>query len=80
MQAIPVGAADFWVDRLNAHGIAAAKGSRFGLTRVMFAHPCGIPHELVENPDDTRAPIVNEARGIGPQVAIRGIYGRARSR
>ena len=64
MQAIPVGAADFWVDRLNEHGIPATKGDRFGLTRVMFAHPCGIPHELVENPDDTRAPIVNEAQGI----------------
>lgn len=75
MQTIPVGAADFWVDRLNAAGIPAAKGSRFGLTRVLFTHPCGIPHELVENPDDTRAPIVNAAQGIGPQVAIRGIYG-----
>lgn len=75
MQAIPVGAADFWVDRLNKHGIPAAKGERFGLTRVMFAHPCGIPHELVENPDDPRAPIVNEAQGTTAQVAIKGIYG-----
>jgi glyoxalase family protein len=77
MQAIPAGSADFWVDRLNRHGIPATKGERFGLTRVMFAHPCGIPHELVENPDDRRAPIVNEAHGIGPQVAIKGIYGGA---
>ena len=75
IQAIPVGAADFWVDRLNKHGIPAAKGERFGLTRVMFAHPCGIPHELVENPDDPRAPIVNEAQGTTAQVAIKGIYG-----
>ncbi|MGQ0566222.1 MAG: VOC family protein [Gemmobacter sp.] len=73
MQAIPAGASDFWVDRLNAAGVPATKGSRFGLTRVMFLHPCGIPHELVENPGDTRTPIVND--GIGPQVAIRGIYG-----
>ena len=57
LQAIPVGAADFWVDRLNLLGIAAAKGSRFGLTGVMFAHPCGIPMELVENAGDTRPPI-----------------------
>ncbi|MBA4323926.1 MAG: glyoxalase [Rhodobacter sp.] len=77
MQAIPVGAADFWVDRLNKHGIPATKGERFGLTRVMFAHPCGIPHELVENPDDPRKPIVNEAQGITAQVAIKGIYGGA---
>ncbi|MES2815850.1 MAG: VOC family protein [Pseudomonadota bacterium] len=75
MQAIPLGAADFWVDRLNKHGIPAAKGERFGLTRVMFVHPCGIPHELVENPDDPRAPIVNEAQGTTAQVAIKGIYG-----
>jgi glyoxalase family protein len=77
MQAIPVGAADYWVDRLNKHGIPATKGSRFGLTRVMFAHPCGILHELVENPDDPRKPIVNEAKGTTAQVAIKGIYGGA---
>lgn len=77
MQAIPVGAANFWVDRLNSHGIPAVKGERFGLTRVIFAHPCGIPHELVENPDDPRKPIVNEARGTTAQVAIKGIYGGA---
>jgi glyoxalase family protein len=75
MLTIPVGAADFWVDRLNAAGLAAVKGSRFGLTRVMFAHPCGIPHELVENPADSRPPIVNAARGTTAQTAIRGIYG-----
>lgn len=75
MQAIPVGSADFWVDRLNARGIAAEKGERFGLTRVMFLHPCGIPHELVENPADSRSPIVNEAAGIGAAQGIKGIYG-----
>ena len=41
--------------------------SRFGITRVSFQHPCGIPHELVESPADNRQPIVNEAQGIGPQ-------------
>lgn len=75
LQAIPVGAADFWIDRLNGMGIAARKAQRFGLTRVVFAHPCGIPHELVENPGDTRAPIANPAQGIGPAQAIRGIFG-----
>jgi glyoxalase family protein len=75
MQVIPVGASDFWVDRLNAHGVPATKGSRFGLTRVVFAHPCGIPHELVENPADTRDPIVNDAAGTTAQTAIKGIYG-----
>jgi len=76
-QAIPVGAADFWVNRLNERGIKAEKTSRFGLDRVMFAHPCGIPHELVENPGDTRSPITNDAQGIGDAHGIRGIYGAA---
>jgi glyoxalase family protein len=77
MQSIPVGASDYWVDRLNKHGVPATKGSRFGLTRVMFAHPCGILHELVENPADTRAPIVNAAQGTTAQTGIKGIYGGA---
>lgn len=76
-QAIPVGASQFWVDRLNSMGIPAQKTSRFGLDRVAFNHPCGIPHELVENPGDKRAPITNEARGIGKDHGIRGIYGVA---
>ncbi len=75
MQSIPVGASDYWVDRLNGAGVPASKGSRFGLTRVMFLHPCGIPHELVENPGDTRPAIVNASAGTTAQVAIRGIYG-----
>lgn len=77
LQSIPVGASDYWVDRLNAAGIPATKTSRFGLTRVLFHHPCGIPFELVENPADTRPPIVNPAQGTTAQTAIRGIYGGA---
>ncbi|CAN7548702.1 MULTISPECIES: VOC family protein [unclassified Rhizobium] len=76
-QAIPVGSADYWVDRLNAKGIEAAKFSRFGLTRVGFKHPCGIPHELVESPADTRPSIVNEAQGVAAEHGIKGIYGAA---
>jgi glyoxalase family protein len=76
-QAIPVGASQFWVERLNSMGIPALKTSRFGLDRVAFNHPCGIPHELVENPGDTRVPITSEARGVGKDHGIRGIYGVA---
>ena len=75
MQAIPVGAADFWVNRLNERGVAATKITRFGRDRVLFAHPCGIPHELVENAGDNRAPITNEAQGISAAHGIKGIYG-----
>lgn len=77
MQSIPVGSADFWVERLNKAGHAATKGARFGLTRVIFAHPCGIPHELVENPADTREPIVKAEMGITAAQGIKGIYGGA---
>ncbi|MDL2409432.1 VOC family protein [Rhizobium calliandrae] len=75
MQAIPVGAAGYWVDRLNTRGIAAETISRFGITRVAFKHPCGIPHELVESPVDSRPPIVNEAQGVTAEHGIKGIYG-----
>ena len=74
-QAIGVGASDFWVNRLNERGIAASKITRFGADRVVFDHPCGIPHELVENPGDQRNPITNAAQGIGAEHGIRGIYG-----
>ena len=74
-QAIPVGASDFWVNRLNERGIKATKGNRFGLDRVEFAHPSGIELQLVENPGDSRDPIVNEEQGIGAEHGIKGIYG-----
>ena len=77
LQAIPVGATDFWVDRLNSRGIEAAKISRFGISRVALKHPCGIPHELVESPVDTRPSIVNEAQGVSAAHGIKGIYGAA---
>lgn len=66
-------AADFWVNRLGEHGVAAQKFTRFGRDRVGFNHPCGIPHELVENPGDARAPITKAEQGIGPENGIRGI-------
>ncbi len=75
MQAIPLGAADYWVNRLNERGVEAKKISRFGADRVEFAHPCGIPHELVENPSDSRTPIANEAQGVSSEHGIKGIYG-----
>ncbi len=77
MQAIPVGASDYWVNRLNEKGVTATKTTRFGADRVVFEHPCGIPHELVENASDNRAPIANEAQGVSAEHGIKGIYGGA---
>ncbi|RAX41213.1 VOC family protein [Rhizobium tropici] len=76
-QAIPAGASGYWVERLNARGIEAEKISRFGIARVAFKHPCGIPHELVESSADNRPPIVNEAQGVTAEHGIKGIYGAA---
>jgi glyoxalase family protein len=77
MQAIPVGASEFWVNRLNEMGVPARKTSRFGADLVVFEHPCGIPHELVENPSDNRTPIANPDRDISAEHGIKGIYGGA---
>jgi len=72
---IPVGASEFWVNRLNGRGITAKKTSRFGIARVALEHPCGIHFELVENPGDRREPITNEKQGITKEHGIKGIYG-----
>jgi len=77
MQSIPKGAADFWVDRLNRLGIETSKVTRFGADRAVFAHPCGIAHELVESDGDPREPITNDKQGIGKAHGIKGIYGGA---
>ncbi len=74
---IPVGAAEFWVERLNMRGVEARKFDRFGATRVGLEHPCGIPFELVETPADPREPIVNEKQGVSREHGIKGIYGAA---
>ena len=75
MQSIPVGASDFWVNRLNEMGIKAVKTARFGADRVVLEHPCGIPHELVENPSDNRTPIANPDQGVTAEHGIKGILG-----
>ncbi len=69
-QAIPVGAADFWVNCLGEHEITVTKFARFGRDRVAFNHSCGIPHELVENPGDNRAPITKP--GVSAEHRERG--------
>lgn len=75
MQTIPMGSAQFWIERLNSRGIPAQEITRFGAVRVSFDHPCGIPHELVESEDDLREPVANEAHGISKEHGIKGIYG-----
>ena len=70
---VPAKSLDFWEDRLNGAGFAAERTERFGLPRVAFAHPCGIPHELVAAEQDDRRSIVSD--GISAENGIKGIYG-----
>ncbi|MFZ3580657.1 glyoxalase [Loktanella sp. DJP18] len=76
-QAIPVGASDYWMNRLNEKGVKAEKTTRFGADRVAFEHPCGLPNELVGNPWDSRKPIANPDQGVSAEHGIKGIYGGA---
>jgi len=46
-------------------------------TALSLNTPCGIPHELVENPSDNRTPIANEEQGVSAEHGIKGIYGGA---
>ncbi len=74
MLSVPADAVGFWVDRLNEKGVENEVVTRFGNERVCFAHPCGIPYELVGVSDaDPRTPY--EAHGVTADVAIRGAYG-----
>jgi glyoxalase family protein len=74
---IPAGATQYWVERLNARGVAARAFERFGARRVALEHPCGIPFELVETSADPREPIANEKQGVSREHGIKGIYGAA---
>lgn len=73
MLAIPAGAASWWLTRLQAHGIAAREHEHLGERRVRFAHPCGIPYELVEVADDPRPGW--ERGGVPAATAIHGMHG-----
>jgi glyoxalase family protein len=70
---VPKGSLGFWEDRLNAGGRPARRIERFGLGRVAFEHPSGIPHELVAAENDDRTPIT--AEGISAANGIKGIFG-----
>jgi glyoxalase family protein len=70
---VPVGAIDFWDDRLRSFGIDCTKSTRFGAARLEFSHPCGIEYELVEVENDPRPSISVE--GINQDVGIRGVHG-----
>lgn len=71
--AVPPKSLDFWEDRLNKAGRSAKQIERFGIKRVAFEHPCGIPIELAAAENDKRESIT--ADGISAAHGIKGIYG-----
>lgn len=70
---VPVSSLEFWRARLAQHGFAPKATERFGERRLEFAHPCGIPYELVGVADDNRLPWGNGE--VPRELAIRGTHG-----
>jgi glyoxalase family protein len=71
---IPVGAVEYWTDRLESAGVDyESPRERFDDTVVAFEDPDGLPLELVARPD---APDGDPPAGPVPvQHAIRGFFG-----
>ena len=75
---VPAASIGYWADRLRAAGIAVRELSLFGTERLAFDHPCGIPYQLVGDPDDDgRVPY--EQGGVPGEHGIRGAAGTTTS-
>src|SRR5690349_4608033 len=76
--AVPAESIGYWSDRLNNAGLAVNHVERFGTERLEFAHPCGIPYQIVgETREDTREPY--GGGDVPAEHAIRGAYGTTTS-
>jgi glyoxalase family protein len=76
--AVPADALGFWRDRLRERGFEVAETERFGTPRLEFAHPCGIPYQLVGDTEgDDREPW--DGGDVDGDHAIRGAYGTTTS-
>jgi len=69
---VPVSAIPFWQKRLATHGFDVRRTERFGEHVLSFAHPCGIPYELIGIEDDARKPYSNGE--VPAELAIRGLH------
>ncbi|MGH8784992.1 MAG: VOC family protein [Cupriavidus necator] len=69
---VAVSSIPFWAKRLATHGIEAKRTERFGETVLSFAHPCGVPYELIGIADDSRKPWSNGE--VPSELAIRGLH------
>lgn len=71
---VPANAIGFWADRLEAHGIASTVTSGYGVERLHFTHPCGLPYGLVADGDGDQSRSW-ERGGVDASVAILGTHG-----
>ena len=69
---VPVSSLDFWAQRLAASGLKVKRSERFGEKLLSFAHPCGIPYELIGIADDDRKAWSNGE--VPGDLAIRGLH------
>lgn len=69
---VPVSSLPFWAKRLGEHGIEYKRTERFGEKVLAFAHPCGVPYELIGTADDDRKPWSNGE--VPSEFAIRGLH------
>jgi glyoxalase family protein len=71
---VPAASLGYWRGRLADHGVATSDVELFGLSRLHFAHPCGIEYALVGEPEiDDRTPY--DGGGVPAEHAIRGTHG-----
>jgi glyoxalase family protein len=69
----PAGSLDFWADRLAVAGLAVERAQLLGTSRVLFAHPCGIPYSIVGVDGDSRRAFTGA--DVPADHAIHGAYG-----
>jgi glyoxalase family protein len=69
---VPVTSIQFWEKRLIDHGFNVRRSERFGEQVLTFAHPCGVPYELIGIADDARKPYSNGE--VPAELAIRGLH------
>jgi glyoxalase family protein len=71
---VPAESLGFWAGRLKDAGIESEQVELFGLERLHFAHPCGLPYALVADGDGDPARSW-EKGGVSAENAILGTHG-----
>jgi glyoxalase family protein len=73
MLSVPSSSLSWWNERLTSHGFEVTESEHLGEKVLEFAHPCGLPYELVGVDEDDRAPWGKGS--VPPEYAIRGTHG-----